>query len=84
VADGVVTRVEENTLGGRVIFLAPNNKDYSLYYAHLQEQTAKPGQRVKTGDTIGLMGNTGNARTTAPHLHSECMQKEARLNHCPL
>jgi SH3-like domain-containing protein len=40
-----------------------------LYYAHLDKQIAEPGQRVRTGDTIGLVGNTGNARTTVPHLH---------------
>lgn len=68
-ADGVITRVGENTLGGKVIFLAPDNKDYSLYYAHLDQQLVQPGENVKTGDTIGLMGNTGNARTTLPHLH---------------
>jgi murein DD-endopeptidase MepM/ murein hydrolase activator NlpD len=68
-ADGVVTRVEENTLGGKVVFLAPDKKDYVLYYAHMDQQLAQPGQRVKTGDTVGLLGNTGNARTTAPHLH---------------
>ncbi len=69
VADGVVTRVEENRLGGKVIFLMPDNKDYSLYYAHLEKQIAQPGQRVRIGDTIGLVGNTGNAKTTVPHLH---------------
>lgn len=68
-ADGVVTSVTENSLGGKVIFLRADNKDYTLYYAHLDKQTAQPGQIVKTGDTIGLMGNTGNARTTIPHLH---------------
>lgn len=68
-ANGTVNRVEENRLGGRVIFLSPDNKDYTLYYAHLEKQIATQGQRVKTGDTIGLMGNTGNAITTVPHLH---------------
>ncbi|GEO09649.1 M23 family metallopeptidase [Segetibacter aerophilus] len=67
--DGVVTRVQENVLGGKVIFLRPHNKDYTLYYAHLDKQIAQPGQTVSTGDTIGLVGNTGNARTTDPHLH---------------
>lgn len=68
-ADGVITSVTENTLGGKVIFLRPEDKDYTLYYAHLDQQLAQPGQTVKTGDTIGLVGNTGNARTTTPHLH---------------
>jgi hypothetical protein len=68
-ADGIVTRVQENKLGGKVVFLRPNNKNYTLYYAHLQKQIAEPGQRVRVGDSIGLVGNTGNAITTDPHLH---------------
>lgn len=68
-ADGSITRVNENNLGGRVVWLKPKGKDYTLYYAHLDEQIATEGQAIKKGDTVGLMGNTGNARTTPPHLH---------------
>jgi murein DD-endopeptidase MepM/ murein hydrolase activator NlpD len=66
---GVVTTVNENALGGKVVWLRPRDKGYVLYYAHLDEQLVESGQRVSKGDTLGLMGNTGNARTTAPHLH---------------
>jgi murein DD-endopeptidase MepM/ murein hydrolase activator NlpD len=69
IAPGTVTRVNQNNLGGNVVWMRPTNKDYSLYYAHLDRQIAKEGQQVKAGDTLGLVGNTGNARTTAPHLH---------------
>jgi len=68
-ANGVVTRVNENALGGKVIFLLPDNASYSLYYAHLDSQIAKEGQHVKTGDILGLTGNTGNAKFTVSHLH---------------
>ena len=68
-ADGTITSVRENNLGGKVIFLRPHGRDYSLYYAHLDEQLVQEGQRVQTGDTIGLVGNTGNAKFTGPHLH---------------
>jgi len=68
-ANGRITRVAENTLGGKVVFLRPDGKSYNLYYAHLDSQLVSAGQEVKTGDVVGLMGNTGNARTTAPHLH---------------
>lgn len=68
-ADGVIARVGDNNLGGKVIFLRPKGKNLSLYYAHLDEQLVRSGQRVSAGDTIGLVGNTGNARTTPPHLH---------------
>lgn len=69
IADGTVTRVNENNLGGKVVWLRPKGKDYTIYYAHLDEQIATAGQDVKIGDTIGLMGNTGNARSTPTHLH---------------
>jgi murein DD-endopeptidase MepM/ murein hydrolase activator NlpD len=68
-AEGTVTRVNENNLGGKVVWMRPNGKDYTLYYAHLDQQIALEGQQVAIGDTLGLMGNTGNAKTTAPHLH---------------
>lgn len=67
--DGFVSRVNENNLGGKVVWMRPRDKNYTLYYAHLDEQLVSSGQRVKKGDTLGLMGNTGNARTTSPHLH---------------
>lgn len=68
-APGMVTSVTENRLGGKVVFLRPRDGDFVLYYAHLDSQLVRQGQRVAPGDTIGLVGNTGNAKTTAPHLH---------------
>lgn len=68
-ADGYITSVREGGIGGKVIFLKPDGKNYSLYYAHLDSQIAREGQAVKTGDIIGLMGNTGNAKYTPTHLH---------------
>lgn len=69
ISEGMVTRVNENNLGGKVVWMRPKDKDYTLYYAHLDKQIAVEGQEVKIGDTLGLMGNTGNARTTPTHLH---------------
>jgi len=66
--DGYITRTGESKLGGRVVWLADAQGQH-LYYAHLDKQLVQPGQRVRAGDTLGLVGNTGNARTTAPHLH---------------
>lgn len=69
VADGVITSVSENVLGGKVIFMQPDNSNYNVYYAHLDQQLVTSGQRVKAGEIIGLVGNTGNAKSTAAHLH---------------
>lgn len=69
VANGRVTRANQNRLGGNVVWMRPEQKDYTIYYAHLDTQLVQGGQEVKTGDTLGLVGNTGNAEHTAPHLH---------------
>lgn len=68
-ASGVVTSTRNNNLGGKVVFMRPDNKNYSLYYAHLDSQIVAAGDRVNTGDVLGLMGNTGNAKNTPTHLH---------------
>jgi peptidoglycan LD-endopeptidase LytH len=59
----------ENRLGGHVVWVWDPTHARSLYYAHLDSQAVAPGQPVRTGDTLGFVGNTGNARTTPPHLH---------------
>lgn len=68
-ADGIVTGVRTGGIGGKTVWLRPEGKTYTLYYAHLDRQLVHEGQRVKKGDVIGLVGNTGNARHTPSHLH---------------
>jgi len=68
-ADGFITQTGTNNLGGKIIFLSVTNMPYSIYYAHLDSQIVFTGKRVLRGDTLGLVGNTGNALTTSPHLH---------------
>lgn len=66
---GTIRSTRPNTLGGNVVWLSDEARGQSLYYAHLDTVTAWRGQRVERGDTLGYVGNSGNARTTAPHLH---------------
>ena len=68
-AEGVVRNVGVTNLGGKVVWVSDVRRGQSLYYAHLDSQIARPGALVRVGDTLGLVGNTGNARTTPPHLH---------------
>jgi murein DD-endopeptidase MepM/ murein hydrolase activator NlpD len=68
-AQGVVRSLRPNRLGGNVVWLHDEQRRQSLYYAHLDRQAVREGQRVSVGDTIGFVGNTGNAITTPPHLH---------------
>ena len=68
-AAGTVVRVNETNLGGKVVWVSDLGSRHSLYYAHLDKQLVQPGQQVQIGDTLGLVGNTGNARSTPAHLH---------------
>ncbi|MFA9429525.1 murein hydrolase activator EnvC [Egicoccus sp. AB-alg2] len=74
IADGVVLRTNPadapTSLGG--ITVTYRTADGSEWYnAHLDTIAAGivPGASVSAGETIGTVGNTGNARTTPPHLH---------------
>ncbi len=68
--DGYVRRVGEQRLGGRTIWMRDGRvPDKNMYFAHLQDYKVEPGTEVKAGQIIGTVGNTGNARTTPPHLH---------------
>lgn len=67
-ASGVIRSTRPNNLGGNVIWLR-DNRNRTHYYAHLDSQAVRRGDRVQVGDTIGFVGNSGNARTTPPHLH---------------
>ena len=62
-------RKVDNALGGKTVFISNPKRQFSLYYAHLDSQTVTNGQYVHQGDTVGFIGNTGNARGTVPHLH---------------
>ncbi|MDB5192250.1 MAG: family peptidase [Segetibacter sp.] len=82
-ADGVVTGVKEGGLGGKVVWIRVNGKNTSLYYAHLHKQMVREGQQVKQGETIGLVGNTGNAIHTASHLHFGVYTSDGPVNPLP-
>ena len=80
-AAGIVSRVQDTERGGKVVWMdagdgsGDRRSRTRLYYAHLDSQLVQRGQRVRAGDTIGLIGNTGNARTTPPHLHFGVYQR---------
>ena len=68
-ARGTIRSISPNNLGGNVVWLSDSDRGQTLYYAHLDRHNVVAGQRVEIGDTLGFVGNTGNARTTPPHLH---------------
>jgi len=56
------------TAAGNHVILSLRNGHYA-FYAHLQPGSIriKPGDRVRRGQVLGLLGNSGNSN--APHLH---------------
>ncbi|MEQ1855271.1 MAG: M23 family metallopeptidase [Longimicrobiales bacterium] len=68
-APGQAYRVGITNLGGKVVWVRDPLRNARLYYAHLDSQHVRNGDRIEIGDTLGFVGNTGNARTTPPHLH---------------
>ncbi len=72
VADGTLSKVGVNTLGGNRLWLTDGSGN-SFYYAHLSAYApaSVEGARVSRGQVIGFVGNTGQAITTPPHLHFE-------------
>lgn len=68
VADGVA-RPSTNGLGGNVVWLSDSRQRRTFYFAHLDRWAFEGTSSVRRGDVVGYVGNTGNARTTSPHLH---------------
>ena len=68
--EGLVADLRNNNLGGKVIWILGPSGSWH-YYAHLDghKRGLNVGDYVHKGDLIGYVGNTGNARHTAPHLH---------------
>jgi hypothetical protein len=72
VASGSLNRVGWERLGGWRLWVRDSAGD-EFYYAHLSGYSplALHTGRVRAGDVIGFVGNSGDAFTTSPHLHFE-------------
>jgi hypothetical protein len=71
-ADGFVFSVGWNDIGGNRLWLK-DTQGNEFYYAHLSAYSplAQNGRRVKAGQVLGFIGNTGDAEGTPTHLHFE-------------
>jgi len=67
--DGVVRKADNSLSGYGNHIEIEHGYGYLTLYAHLSSYKVRPGQRIKRGDVIGLVGSTG--RSQAPHLHYE-------------
>jgi hypothetical protein len=71
------TMTVENVLGNHVVL--DLGAGVYAFYAHMEKNTMSvvEGQRVRRGDVLGKLGNTGN--TSAPHLHFHLMDGPSPL-----
>ena len=69
---GIITKMGTDVLGGTKLWLKGESGTY-YYYAHLSAfaEDLRVGEVVEAGDLVGLVGDTGNAKGGAPHLHFE-------------
>lgn len=75
--DGVVRVAKRSTDYGYVVVVRHYNGLETLY-AHFDQLLAYPGKPVRSGEIIGLSGNTG--RSTGPHLHFEVRFKGEKID----
>jgi septal ring factor EnvC (AmiA/AmiB activator) len=68
-ADGVVTTSGFTTSGFGIHVVINHGYGYKTIYGHMVRVKTKAGQRVKRGEVIGYVGNSG--KSTGPHLHYE-------------
>lgn len=76
--DGTVIKAGYSRGGYGKRIIINHGFGYKTVYAHLHDIDVKSGQKVKRGDVIGEVGNTG--RSTAPHLHYEIRYKNKPVN----
>ncbi|MBO2525504.1 MAG: peptidase M23 [Bacteroidetes bacterium] len=76
-ADGVVSR-EKGGSGYGIVVILNHGYSYQTLYAHLSKKVVKPGQKVKRGQLIGYVGNTG--LSFGAHLHYEVIKNGVKVN----
>lgn len=76
--DGVVEVIESSLRGYGNKIIINHGFGYKTLYAHMNGFNVKKGQKVKRGDVIGFVGNTG--LSTAPHLHYEVHHNGTKVN----
>ena len=75
--NGVAVLIDDQFFSGKSVILDHGQGIYTMFF-HLSKILVAPGQRVKKGDVIGLVGSTG--RSTGAHLHWGVRMQGARVD----
>ena len=76
--DGVVSKIKRSKRGYGNYVKINHGFGYETLYAHMSKYIVKRGQKVKRGEVIGYVGNSGIS--TAPHLHYEVRKDNKKIN----
>jgi|TARA_B100000795_G_C22804699_1_gene444062 murein DD-endopeptidase MepM/ murein hydrolase activator NlpD len=76
--DGVVSNVKKSYTGYGQHVIIDHGFGYKTLYAHMSAFKVRKGQKVKRGDVIGLVGNTGTS--TGAHLHYEVIRDGRKID----
>jgi len=76
--DGRIIRADQGSAGFGKHIRIDHGFGYITLYAHMSKYNVRKGQKVKRGDLIGFVGNTG--RSQAPHLHYEVHKNGVKIN----
>ncbi|MBA2564068.1 MAG: M23 family metallopeptidase, partial [Gemmatimonadetes bacterium] len=70
-AAGTIQKIWESVPGGHTVYVLSSDGRLRYYYAHLERyrEGLVEGERVRAGDVIGYVGDSGNAVTGNTHLH---------------
>ncbi|MEA2195615.1 MAG: peptidoglycan LD-endopeptidase LytH [Solirubrobacteraceae bacterium] len=80
----VVRAGYDPVLYGNVVIIRGDHTRRDYWYAHLlRASRLRPGDRVRTGERIGSIGATGNARTIGCHLHFEIHSRGTPIDPAP-
>jgi peptidoglycan LD-endopeptidase LytH len=73
VAEGTVLKLFQSEQGGITLYQLDTDQRTIYYYAHLDRYAPAiaEGMRLRQGETIGYVGDTGNAGAGNYHLHFE-------------
>jgi murein DD-endopeptidase MepM/ murein hydrolase activator NlpD len=76
--DGIISKVKKSKRGYGNYVKINHGFGYETLYAHMSKYIVKRGQKVKRGEVIGYVGNSGIS--TAPHLHYEVRKDNKKIN----
>ncbi len=76
--DGTIEKADNEGNGYGIHVVINHGYGYQTLYGHMSRVKVKPGQKVKRGEVIGYVGNTGTS--SGPHVHYEVIKNGEKIN----